>query len=338
MTGCMNDETVRKYTLTNLIRRRMVMTFNQINYFLAVANHLNFTRAAASLFVTQSTLSRSVAALETELGVELLERDFHNVKLTAAGELMCKEMQVIMDAINGVIQRVQALGGSVNGKLVIGILEGQNVDPILLFAIKSLSDIYPEFSVDIRKMNHQQLLEELKANNLDIVETLFDADTTLDEELNYVELKKVKNYLVAKSDDPIWNTEPNLAAVDGRVLIAPGKPHPGMESAYRAISEAGIVPKIKTASDMESHALWLEAGVGVSILNQSHIIYSSRAFRPLSAVALPELPDVSVVLLWNRLHCTEMLEKFLHYINHDLEEIKQREDVGQDAADCGGDK
>lgn len=305
------------------------MTFNQINYFLAVANHLNFTRAAASLFVTQSTLSRSIAALETELGIELLERDFHNVKLTPAGELMCKEMKVIMDTINGVIQRVQALGGSANGKLVIGILEGQNVDPILLFAIKSLSDTYPEFSVDIRKMNHRQLLEELKAGNLDVVLTLIDPNTQLEEELQYVELKKVKNYLVAKSDDPIWDAEPSLAAIDDRVLIAPGKPHPGMESAYQAIAEAGITPKIKTASDMESHALWLEAGVGVSILNQSHIIYSSRAFRPLSAVALPELPDVSVGLLWNSLHCTEMLEKFLNYIKQDLSEIKQREEAEQ---------
>lgn len=305
------------------------MTFNQINYFLAVANHLSFTRAAASLFVTQSTLSRSIAALETELGVELLERDFHNVKLTPAGELMFKEMKVIMDTINGVIQRVQALGGSANGKLVIGILEGQNVDPILLFAIKSLSDAYPEFSVDIRKMNHRQLLEELKANNLDIVESILDSNTHLDEDLDYVELKKVKNYLVAKSDDPIWDAEPNLAAIDGRVLIAPGKTHPGMERAYQAISDAGITPKIKTATDMESHALWLEAGVGVSILNQSHIIYSSRTFRPISAVALPELPDVSVVLMWNKVHCTEMVEKFLNYINYDLTEIKQRKEGGQ---------
>ena len=52
------------------------MTFNQINYFLNVAKHLSFTKAASSLFITQSTLSRSIASLEDELGVVLLKRDF----------------------------------------------------------------------------------------------------------------------------------------------------------------------------------------------------------------------------------------------------------------------
>ena len=290
------------------------MTFNQINYFLAVANQLSFTRAAAALFVTQSTLSRSISALETELGVNLLERDFHNVKLTPAGELMYREMRGIMDTINGLIQRVQAVGDSDNGKLVIGVLEGQNVDPILLFAIKSLSDLYPEFSVDIRKMSHQQLLAEAINQNLDVV----------DPELECSILKKVQNYLVAKSDDPIWESPVSLSSVNGKTLVVPAKPHPGSESVFQILTAAGITPVIKAASDMESHALWLEAGVGVSILNESHIIYCSHAFRPLSAVALPELPKVSVALVWNKNSSSNMLGQFLDLIRKDLASIVQR--------------
>ncbi len=300
------------------------MTFNQINYFLAVANQLSFTRAAAALFVTQSTLSRSISALETELGVNLLERDFHNVKLTPAGELMYREMRGIMDTINGLIQRVQAVGDSDNGKLVIGVLEGQNVDPILLFAIKSLSDLYPEFSVDIRKMSHQQLLAEAMNQNLDVVETILTDDTELDPELECIILKKVQNYLVAKSDDPIWESPVSLSSVNGKTLVVPAKPHPGSESVFRILTAAGITPVIKSASDMESHALWLEAGVGVSILNESHIIYCSHAFRPLSAVALPELPKVSVALVWNKNSSSKMLGQFLDLIRKDLASIVQR--------------
>lgn len=300
------------------------MTFNQINYFLAVANQLSFTRAAAALFVTQSTLSRSISALETELGVNLLERDFHNVKLTPAGELMYREMRGIMDTINGLIQRVQAVGDSDNGKLVIGVLEGQNVDPILLFAIKSLSDLYPEFSVDIRKMSHQQLLAEAMNQNLDVVETILTDDTELDPELECIILKKVQNYLVAKSDDPIWESPVSLSSVNGKTLVVPAKPHPGLESVFQILTAAGITPVIKAASDMESHALWLEAGVGVSILNESHIIYCSHAFRPLSAVALPELSKVSVALVWNKNSSSKMLGQFLDLIRKDLASIVQR--------------
>lgn len=299
------------------------MTFNQINYFLAVASHLNFTRAAAELFVTQSALSRSIAALETELGVTLLERDFHYVHLTPAGELMAKEMREIMDTINGVIQRVQALEGTGNGKIVIGILEGQNVDPILLFAIQSLSDAYPEFSVDLKKMSHRQLMEELSAKTLDVVVTITTSDLTLGEDIESLVLKESKSYLVAKNDDPIWETEPSLRSIAGRVLVAPKEPHPGMEMAYKALADVGIVPTIKPASDMESHAIWLEAGVGVSILNQSHVIYESRAFRPLSAVELPELPPIFTTLLWNRTRSSVLLEQFLASIRSDLRQIEE---------------
>ena len=110
------------------------MTFNQINYFLAVENQLSFTRAAAALFVTQSTLSRSISALETELGANLLERDFHNVNLTPAGELMYREMRGIMDTINGLVQRVQAVGDSDNGKLV-NIPHNVGVSDLLMLCV-----------------------------------------------------------------------------------------------------------------------------------------------------------------------------------------------------------
>lgn len=88
------------------------MTFNQINYFLTIAKHLNFTQAASELFVAQSTLSRSMAVLEAEIGVKLLQRDFHNVTLTAAGELMYCEMEKIMAEIGIVVHRVQAVANN----------------------------------------------------------------------------------------------------------------------------------------------------------------------------------------------------------------------------------
>lgn len=88
------------------------MTFNQINYFLNVAKHLSFTKAASSLFITQSTLSRSIASLEDELGVVLLKRDFHNLSLTPAGELFYQEMDGIMESVQDILMRVQDLSSN----------------------------------------------------------------------------------------------------------------------------------------------------------------------------------------------------------------------------------
>lgn len=294
------------------------MTFNQINYFLAVAQHLNFTRAATALFVTQSTLSRSIAALETELGVTLLERDFHNVKLTPAGELMNREMQGIMGAINGLIRRVQQVDGRENDRLVIGILEGQAVATSMLFAIRILSDNFPQFSVDIRKMSHQELIEAVRARDIDIAETILAPDTVLDEDLRCLRLEDVKNYLVAWTEDPIWEKKPCLESLKGQTLVVPERSHPGMECVSRCLAEAGIAPALRKASDMETHSLWLDAGVGVSICNEGHVICASPSVRPLMAVPLEELPRVSVTLMWSAGHDTPMLSRFLNYVESSI--------------------
>lgn len=295
------------------------MTFNQINYFLAVAQHLNFTRAATALFVTQSTLSRSIAALETELGVRLLERDFHNVKLTPAGELMNREMQGIMGAINGLIHRVQQVDGQENERLVIGILEGQAVASSMLFAIRILSDNFPQFSVDIRKMSHQELIEAAKAGDIHVAETILAPDTVPDEELKYLRLEDVKNYLVAWTEDPIWKKKPCLESLRDCILVVPEKNHPGMECVIRCLTEAGIKPAIRKASDMETHSLWLDAGVGVSICNEGHVICASPSVRPLMAVPMDELPMVSIALMWSEKRTTPMLERFLDYVGSSVE-------------------
>lgn len=62
------------------------MTFDQIEFFMSCASCLNFSLAAKYHFVSVSTLSRSISALEEELGVKLFERGYHGHKLTEAGK------------------------------------------------------------------------------------------------------------------------------------------------------------------------------------------------------------------------------------------------------------
>ena len=61
------------------------MELRQLKYFSAVAKQLSFTKAAATLFVSQSAISQQISALESELGIQLLVRDKHAVSLTQAG-------------------------------------------------------------------------------------------------------------------------------------------------------------------------------------------------------------------------------------------------------------
>lgn len=72
------------------------MELRVLNYFLAIAREENFTKAAQQLHVTQPTLSRQIAQLEEELGVELFVRSNHNIILTEDGMILKRRAQEIL--------------------------------------------------------------------------------------------------------------------------------------------------------------------------------------------------------------------------------------------------
>ena len=85
------------------------MEIEQLRVFLTLAETKNFTQAAERLFVSHSTVSRSLSALEDELGVRLVERDNRVVGLTAAGERLrerANELVSLADAIDEEIRNI----------------------------------------------------------------------------------------------------------------------------------------------------------------------------------------------------------------------------------------
>ena len=89
-----------------------------LEYFIAVAEELSFTRAAARLYVVQSTVSAGIHALEQRMGTVLLERSGRRVALTAAGEQLLAPAREIVEAT----RRLQsAASGRIEGLLRVGI-------------------------------------------------------------------------------------------------------------------------------------------------------------------------------------------------------------------------
>ena len=73
------------------------MTIQQIRYFLVLAEELHFWKTSEKVYISQSSLSRQIQALEEELGFMLLERDKRNVKLTEAGKFLQERWSVLLD-------------------------------------------------------------------------------------------------------------------------------------------------------------------------------------------------------------------------------------------------
>src|SRR4030088_3683820 len=93
-----------------------------LRYFVAVAEELHFGRAARRLHMSHPPLSQQIQYLERELGVKLLTRDSHSVRLTPAGSALLIEAPKLLAAMDQLGTVVRGIGKGVHGPLRIGFL------------------------------------------------------------------------------------------------------------------------------------------------------------------------------------------------------------------------
>lgn len=124
------------------------MDIRELRYFVQVAEHRSFTKAAIHLRIAQPAISRQVRKLEEELGVELLIRAGHGLRLTAAGNRLLEKAYQILEEIQGIGPSVRAQGNRISGTVSLGIVAAvgeQLVPPLLLHS----RELYPELRIDV---------------------------------------------------------------------------------------------------------------------------------------------------------------------------------------------
>lgn len=100
------------------------MELRHLRYFAAVADDLNFTKAARKLHVAQPALSRQIRQLEAEVGVALFERNRRQVRLTEAGRAFLAETRSVLAHSELAVKAAQATGRSGAGPLPVGYVWG----------------------------------------------------------------------------------------------------------------------------------------------------------------------------------------------------------------------
>jgi DNA-binding transcriptional LysR family regulator len=119
------------------------LDLRKLRYFLAVAHHLNFGRAAAELLVAQPALSRAIQSLEADLGVALFERDHHRVTLTPPGAVLAREAEMLLTRAAAARRRVRAADGTAS-TLTIGFRPGI----IITDVVRQFSGENPDVAVN----------------------------------------------------------------------------------------------------------------------------------------------------------------------------------------------
>jgi LysR family cyn operon transcriptional activator len=144
------------------------MELRHLRYFLALAERLNFTQAAAQVHVTQSTLSHQIGQLEEELGQRLFDRSDRRVVITAAGELfLSKAINALAEIDNG-IALMNTLQKDLSGELRIGTTPTLNME-VVPRCIAQFTQDYPSVHVLVEEDTGDALIAGARAAQLDLV-------------------------------------------------------------------------------------------------------------------------------------------------------------------------
>ena len=143
------------------------MELHDLHYFVAVAEELHFRRAAERLHMTQPALSRQIRALETEVGVLLLQRTQRQVQLTVAGKIFLAEARAILQRTEQAVQLTQRAARGEIGQLKISFV-APALRGILPTIIRVFRDRYPDVQLLLSEKRTQEQVEAFHTHQIDV--------------------------------------------------------------------------------------------------------------------------------------------------------------------------
>jgi len=263
------------------------MELRQLEYFVAVAEEENFTRASERVHVAQSGVSAQIRRLERELGQQLFERTSRAVRMTEVGAAVLPYARAALDAVAGVRAAVDELGGLVRGRVSVGmIVAGSALELPNLLA--GFHREFPGIEITVAEGNSDRLLELLAAGELDLAFVGLSTPPPAGIETALLSDEQLAA-AVAPGDPLAHRTQISLKALRDRALIALPR-GTGMRKALDdGCAAAGFQPRIAfEASDPVMLAEFAARGLGVAILPRSLADARAEQLRAATIIS-PEL-------------------------------------------------
>lgn len=273
------------------------MELRRVSYFVAVAEELNFRRAAAKLNITQSPLSQQIGKLEEEMGVQLLERSKQGVALTHAGAMFLGEARRILADAEAVRARVQKAGAGKAGSLRIGYLTSLTND-FLAAVVRDFRATSPEVALELNDMVPEAILDGVRHRQLDVG---FLRAPLQDAAIRSVEVWR--DPLVVALPGGHWLqgkgvVDPRMLA-DETFVMVPDAGSMGLNEAIRSLClKSGFAIRRRIEVNQLQAAIWLvQMGLGVAIVPASleGVKRDAVTYQPLR-----RSPVLPAYLLWER--------------------------------------
>ena len=247
------------------------MELRHIRYFLAVAEELNFTRAASRVGIGQSPLSQQIRALEAELGVALFHRATRGAELTTAGLAFLPEARAALLQAERAAHCARRGAKGMLGRLRLGYTGSAAFNPIVPATLRAFRIGYPDVDLSLEEAATANLLERLVGERIDAA--LIRPGPSDPEGVRVVQLVDEPMMLVLPAAHPHAKAAAlSLDAVKDDALVL--FPRDAGQSLFDAViagcRRAGFEPILgQVAPEIASVSNLVSAGFGVSVVPAS---------------------------------------------------------------------
>jgi DNA-binding transcriptional LysR family regulator len=298
------------------------MELRHLKYFVAVAEELNFARAARRVHIAQPSLTKQIQQLEQELGFPLLYRTKKKVELLDTGYVFLEEAQRLLRQADSAIQSARRTHTGESGRLVI--LFSQSAAPeVLPRILRRYHALYPKVVVDLLEIVTIKNAETFLESAVSVA--LVRSPTFLSHELFCFETIQHERFVVALPDShPLAKRKSvRIESLASEPLIVPPL-RPGWgyaDSMFQIFRDYGIVPRIAQEAIGALGVVTLVAGgFGVALVPASLDNFSlpGVTYRPING----RCRTTDLTLVWRRDSRASIVRAFLEVVREEYKGVR----------------
>ncbi|MBP2655171.1 MAG: transcriptional regulator, LysR family [Firmicutes bacterium] len=292
-----------------------------LRYFVAAAEHLNFSEAAKSLYITQPALGRQITQLEQEIGVSLFVRNTRKVKLTVAGATLLDQAYEILAKTEAAVNQTRQAANGTIGSLQIGFM-GPFESNGLPQLVKKFCHRYPNAAIGFNMLGQESLNDAIEIGSIDVG---FTNSYGLDR-LTHVAWKpscfskfsKPLGILV-NSDHPLAHKKTiqlSSLAHEPFVIFSRTEFPLTYDHMYNTCLTAGFQPNVAAqTTDLESLLSMVEFGIGIAIHPELTDFgkYSKIRYIMLS----DHISNYDSAIAWKTTNTNQLIPAFLEMLQEE---------------------
>lgn len=296
------------------------MELRHIRYFTALAEELNFSRAAERLHIAQPPLSRQIKELEEELGAKLFYRSKRQVQLTDAGKAFLRKAYQILDQVEQASISARLASTGREGELRIGF-SGSVQD--LIPTLRQYRELYPQVGIVLYQMNSTLQIEALNESRIDLAVLSVPAHHP---KIETFPLRKVQ-FMAVLPENHHLVTKRSLRLEDLKeetFIITLKSSGMLFHEAFMSIFQsASYTPNVTfQASDLQTVLALVASGMGVTL--------TPSPINPVAGIVKRNVDDIDlsmqVSLAWRKDTHSEIMDNFLQFFYVHYIELKNQWD------------